>query len=394
MAMATGGAPDEATSGGVGRASRPPVLDLGLILQAFARSLPAAIGIGLAVGLLVALAYTTVRPTYTATTTVSVDTVAREERDAATMSTMAAGMSEFLTDARSMSLLENRSGEPVVVGGLRPTVEVTTSNIPGYLTVVTRSNSGPESALEMGVAVVDAMNSRADELREQSLASATRSSQREIDELNEQILTRQRAEADTSDLTRLVFEARSRLENLRAAYPEARVIAQNDSGGGPTWPKPMESGAVAGIVATLVAAAVLASLRIRRGRRADRVWARSVGYRYDSVVDVDVAPPGELPPLSEAVVSAVLSAGGTVVVLGELEPFEPPVDDQNEAARLLVTGYDSPWWRELPASGVDIGVVVVDLGASTSRAAEAGLATFREVGIPARVVVRKPETRN
>lgn len=373
------------------RSPRPPVVDLRLVFGALLRSLPLALAVGVLAGALVAFGYSTALPVYTVQTTVTVGTAARAERDAATMDAVAAGMSEFVTDARARELIEERSGEPVLLGGRRPSLEVTTSRVPGFLTVVTRSTSGSEEASRMGTAVVYAMNTRAEELREEFLAPVVESMDEEISTLREQIAARRQTnrDADTSDLARLIQDARSRVDTLRASYPTASIIAQDVGSGQPTWPTPLRTGAVVGIAVTLVLAAVLGFVQLRRGRRTDRIWGRSVGHRYGAVVDVGTAPPDRLPPVTEAAVSAVLSAGGTAVVLGEADSIDPPLDGRSDGYRLLVAGHEAPWWREIPASDVDLGVVIVDGGSLEGRVAETALAAFTEAGVPTRVVVRQ-----
>ena len=382
------------TAGTTERAPRPAVVDLGLVLRSVARSVPVALAVGLVVGVAVAVWLSTLPPSYTATTTVSVATASRAEQDASTMNALAAGMSEFVGDSRARELVEQRTGEPVVLGGRRPTVQVSTSSIPGFLDVVTRSQTGPTAAVDMGTAVVEAMNRRADELREMSLAPVAAVAEEEVSDLNQQITARRRIDpdADTSDLMRQIYEAKGRTESLRAAYPSARIVAQDDGGGEPTWPKPLATGTVAGLSAALLVAIGLGLLRLRRGRVVDRLWARSVGHRHGARVDVDRAPLGGLPPLTEAAVSAVLSRGGTVVVLGGAGLADPSPGDGAPGGRLLAADLEEPWWRRLPASEVDLGVVVADYGAPTAGAAEAGLATFAEAGVPARVAVREQGT--
>ncbi|WP_163375832.1 hypothetical protein [Dietzia sp. Alg238-R159] len=375
------------------RPSRPPAVDLRLLFGAYLRSLPVALVVGAIVGIIVAFSYSRATPVYSVETTVTVGTAARAERDAVAMDAVAAGMSEFVTDERAKEIIEDRSGEPVVLAGRRPTVEVSTATVPGLLKVVTRSESGSDAAARMGTAVVEAMNTRAGELREQFLAPVVDSADEEIADLEDQIAARRQSDrnADTSDLARLIQEARSRTDTLRATYPTANVIGQDVGSGNPSWPTPLRSGAVAGIVVTLAAAAVLGAVRLRRGRRTDKTWAQSVGHRYGSVVDVDAAPPTGLPALTEAAVSAVLSSGGSAVLLGDVDPIVPPPDDRSEEHRLLVASHGEPWWREVAASAVDLGVVVVDHGSRNGRAAEKALAALVEVGVPTRVVVRKSE---
>lgn len=380
-----------ASSVGTGRNYRPPVLDLGLLLSSMGRSLPVALVIGIAVGLLAGVVASTFRDEYTATTTVNVATPGRAERDAATMEALAAGMSEYVTDERARFFIEEGVGEAVTLYGLRPSVAATTSKIPGLLEISTRSHSGPLAAAKMGNLAVEAMNLRADEAREEVLEPVAEAAQQEIDRLNEQIEARRRIDrtADTSDLLALIYEARAGAEQLRTAYPTATIVAQTGSTG-PSWPAPVSTGFVVGITATVIAVLVLGLLRLRRGRRTDAIWARAAGHRHLAAVDVDSATSDELPPLTEAAVSAVLSAGGTVVVLGRTEPIEVPSGDGIDAGRLMIAPYDDPWWREVPAADVDLGVVVVDDRSTDGRTAEAGLATFSEVGVPARVAVRTP----
>lgn len=375
--------------------SQPPVLDLGLLFMAVARSLPWAIGLGLVVGLVAGGIASGFKNEYSVTTTVSVGTPARAERDAATMEALAAGMSEYVTDARAQFFIAEETGEPVSMYGLRPTLAVTTSKIPGLLEVVTRSNTGPLAASNMGTAAVEAMNLRADESREAALAGVADAAQEEIDLLNEQIAARRKIDssADTSDLLQLIYDARSGTEQLRTAYPIALMVSQDDGGGEPTWPKPGATGLVAGIATMLIAVLVLAVVRIRRSRRTDRIWARSVGHRHGAVVDVDEARTPALPLLTEAAVSAVLSAGGTVVILGEAEELDFPLGASVAEYCLVTANFDDPWWREVPASDVGLGVVVVDLKSSLADRAEAGLATFSELGVPARIAVRAPESQ-
>ena len=193
------------------RGDRPPVLDLGLVISSLARSLPAAIVIGLVVGVLAGIIASTFRDEYTATTTVNVATPGREERDAATMEALAAGMSEYVTDERARFFIEEGVGEPVTLYGLRPSVTVTTSKIPGLLEVNTRSQSGPLNAAKMGDLAVEAMNLRSVEAREQILEPVSEAAQKEVDRLNEQIDARRRLDrqADTSDLLALIYEARA-----------------------------------------------------------------------------------------------------------------------------------------------------------------------------------------
>lgn len=376
--------------------SRPPVFDLGLLCMAVVRSLPWAIGLGVVIGLVaggIASGFTSV---YSVTTTVSVGTPARAERDAATMEALAAGMSEYVTDVRAQFFIEDKTGEPVSMYGLQPTLAVTTSKIPGLLEVVTRSSSGPLAASSMGTAAVEAMNLRAEESREEALAGVAEAAQEEIDLLNEQIAARRKLDssADTSDLLQLIYDARSGTEQLRTAYPIASIVAQDDGGGAATWPKPVATGLVAGIATMLIAVLVLAVVRIRRSRRTDSIWARAAGHRHGAVVDVDTARTPALPPLTEAAVSAVLSAGGTVVVLGETEELDVPLGADAAEYCLATANFDDPWWREVPASDVGLGVVVVDLKSPLADRAEAGLATFSEVGVPARIAVRAPESQS
>lgn len=382
------------TSNAAAPNSRPPVFDLGLFLAAGARSLPLAITVGLVVGVLVGLVASGARSEYSVTTTVSVGTPSRAERDAATMDALAAGMSEYVTGQRARYYIEENSGEKVSLKGLRPSVEITTSKIPGVLEIVTRSHSGALAAAKMGELAVEAMNLRSTEAREEVLKPVAETAQKEIDQLNEQIQARRRLDdtADTSDLLQLIYEARSTTEKMRAAYPTASIIAQDDAGGEPTWPKPLSTGLLAGISTALLTALVVGSLRLRRSHRTDAIWARSMGHRHGAVVDIDMASPRALPPITEAAVSAVLSAGGTVVVLGSMELVEPPLGSGSEKLQLVVVPHDELWWRDLPASEVDLGVVVVDQGSREGEVAEAGLASLAEVGVPVRLALRLPET--
>ncbi len=379
----------EASGGAVGD-PRPPVFDLGLYLASVARSVPAALLIGLLVGVVAGFVASGFRDEYTATTTVSVGTPARAERDAATMEALAAGMSEYVTDERARYFIEERMGEPVSLHGWRPSVEVTTSKIPGVLEVVTRSHAGPVSATKMGALAVEAMNLQADEARETVLAPVVEATQEEIDRLNDEIDARLRVDrtADTSDLLRLIYEARSTPEELRLAYPTATIISQDAGSGDVTWPKPLATGLVAGMATALIAALILGVRNLRAGRRTDVIWARSAAHRHGAVVDVDSALLNALPPLTEAAVSAVLSAGGTVVVLGESDPVEPPLGAGSKEYRLVNFSLTEPWWREVPVSDVDLGVVVVNDGSAKGSAANAALASFSEVGVPVRVAVR------
>lgn len=390
--METASPDASASSAGTGRNYRPPVFDLGLILASMWRSLPVALVIGIVVGLLAGLVASTFRDEYSATTTVNVATPGRAERDAATMEALAAGMSEYVTDERARFFIEDGVGEPVTLYGLRPSVVATTSKIPGLLEITTRSHSGPLAAARMGNLAVQAMNLRADEGREEVLEPVVEAAQEEIDRLNEQIAARRRIDstADTSDLLALIYEARAGAEELRTAYPTATIVAQT-GGADPSWPAPVATGFVVGATATVIAVLVLGLLRLRGGRRTDAIWARAAGHRHLAVVDVDSASSDELPPLTEAAVSAVLSAGGTVVVLGETEPIEVPSGDGVDAGRLVIAPYDALWWREVPAADVDLGVVVVDENSENGKTAGAGLASFSEVGVPARVAVRTSE---
>lgn len=371
------------------RGDRPPVLDLGLVISSLARSLPAAIVIGLVVGVLAGIIASTFRDEYTATTTVNVATPGREERDAATMEALAAGMSEYVTDERARFFIEEGVGEPVTLYGLRPSVTVTTSKIPGLLEVNTRSQSGPLNAAKMGDLAVEAMNLRSVEAREQILEPVSEAAQKEVDRLNEQIDARRRLDrqADTSDLLALIYEARAGAEQLRTAYPVATIVAQS-GGTGPSWPKPFQTGLVAGLATTALAVLVLGLARLRRGRRTDSIWARSAGHRHSATVDIDQSSRTGFPPLTEAAVTAVLSAGGTVVVLGDVDPVEAPRASGAQEGRSVGASFDDPWWREVPATDVDLGIVVVDNRSADGKAAEAALASFAEVGVPARVAVR------
>lgn len=393
--METASPDARASSAGAQRNNRPPVFDLGLLMSSFLKSLPVAIVVGIAFGLVAGVITSTFRDEYMATTTVNVATPGRAERDAATMEALAAGMSEYVTDERARFFIEEGVGEPVTLYGLRPSVQATTSKIPGLLEITTRSHSGPLAAATMGDLAVEAMNLRSIESREEVLEPVVEAAQEEIDRLNEQIDARRRIDrtADTSDLLALIYEARAGAEELRTAYPVATIVAQT-GGTGPSWPKPLSTGFVAGISAAVIAVLVLGLWRLRRGRRTDSIWARSIGHRHGAAVDVDTASPDTLPPLTEAAVSAVLSAGGTVVVLGQTEPIEVPTRQGADEGRLVIVAYDEPWWRDVPVVDVDLGVVVVDERSANGRSAEAGLASFSEVGVPARVAVRAPEKTN
>ena len=72
MTLTVGAEAEDVATGRATRSPRPPALDLGLLARAFARSLPAAVGIGLVVGILVALGFSGVQSTYTVSTMVSV----------------------------------------------------------------------------------------------------------------------------------------------------------------------------------------------------------------------------------------------------------------------------------------------------------------------------------
>lgn len=393
MTRTAGSSRSDSTPKEAERVSSPPILDLGLLASAFARSLPLALAVGALISVLVGVVFASVTPTYATTTTVTVGTPSRAEKDAATMEALAAGMSEFVTDSRVRYYVQERSGQAVTLQGLLPDIEVSTTKIPGVIEVITRSKVGPDAASAMGRLVVDGMNLRANEVRDEFLASVEESTQKQIDDLNKQIALRRDIDpkADTSDLLRLVYEARATTATLQAGYSSASIIAQDDGSGQQIWPKPFGTGAVAGLVVTLVLAVGLAISRLRRSRRADSVWARSIGHRHGSVVDIDTASHRGMPPLTEAAVSAMLSAGRSVVILGAVTPVETPRGEGATGARLVVAPWDCPWWRELPASDVGLGVVVVDQGDRSPGRAESGVASFAEVGVPSRVVVRKPE---
>ncbi|MFL0578392.1 hypothetical protein [Dietzia sp. 179-F 9C3 NHS] len=387
--------PDATATGETG-SGRPPVLDLGLMIRAFVASLPLAAVLGVIVGVLVAVILSGIAPTYTTTTTVTVGTPSRAEKDAATMEALGAGMSEFVTDDQVRHFVEAQTGEKVTLSGLFPTVEASTTKIPGVIEIITRSTTGPLAASKMGRVTVDAMNLRANEVRDEFLASVDEATQEQIDDLNEQIKARRRIDpkADTSDLLQMIYDSRAQTQMLRVGYSSASIISQDDGGGEPTWPKPVATGVVGGLVVLLVAATLLAAFRLRRSRRTDVVWARSMGHRHGSEIDVDAAAEDGLPVRSDAAVSGVLSRGGTVVVLGDVDLGTPPLGKGVESARMLVADYDEPWWRDLPVADVALGVVVVDAGGSSTREAEQCLSTFTEVGVPTRLVVRRRGARS
>lgn len=364
---------------------RPPVLDIGLLLRAFVKALPLALVIGAVVGVVTGLILSSIRPTYATTTTVTVGTPSRAQQDADTLEALGAGMSEFVTDERVRYFVYERTGEEVSVNGLFPSLEASTTKIPGVVEIITRTKTGPLAATAMGSAVVDGMNLRANEVRDEFLGTVDEATQEQIDDLNEQIAARRRIDprADTSDLLSLIYDARTRAETLKVGYSSASIVSQDDAEGAPVWPKPVASGLLVALVVTLLGAVVLAALRIRRSRRADALWARAMGHRHDSVVDVDNAPENGLPLRTEAAVAAVVSRGGKVVLLGDVDPGDLAGE------KVHVAEYADPWWREIEVSEVGLGVVVVDHGAASPRAAESGLAGLDEVGVPTRLVIRR-----
>lgn len=384
VAAGTGGA----SADGAPREGARRVLDPALFGRAFLRGMPVAVALGVIAAAIAVVALPQVTPIYSAKTVVRVAAPGKAVAELPGVEAPGSEYAAFIDDDAFLAAVSRQVGETVGRGGVMPDIEISTTNVPGVLEIITRSGTGSEKAAEIGDVAVRKMNEKGDEVRGEFLGPIEGVIQRRIDDLSARIAEVRGADplADVQGLLALVYDAEKYRGELRARYPRMEVIARSGDAGGSRWPAPLATGAVVGTTVFLVAGVVLSVMGLRRRRRVDPLWARVVAGRYGAETEIDVAPAGELPALADAAVATTLSRDLSVVILGG--PVGDLVPEPVGEARVFRADLADPWWRRIPPSQVGRGLVVVDVGAEVGAAAEAAIRGFTETGVPVRLVVR------
>lgn len=363
----------------------PAPLDLGLIASAFLRSIPAALVIAvIAAGISVGFLSQT-DSVYEVRTEVSVGSPTDTGLDLENLERLGSLYSWIAVDETTRDLVREETAQS------DPSLTAAGTDVSGVIEVFTRAES-VEEARTMAGAVIESMTLRSDYFYSESARTRMEGEERRITPIQEQIATRRVADpaAEVTDLEAEIELIRQQARDIQPHQVQPMVLSQSDNDGEQIWPRVWSTSLVFAMLAFLLAQVPLVLWRLRRPRRADDLWLRTMGRSFD-VEGESAAAGGGLTPLAEARTAAALADGGNVLVLGESDTGER--FNTEGSGRLHHASWLSTWWRALPPSDIHLGVVVIDEG--DKRVNMAGTAVERLVksGIPTFLVVRSGKKR-
>lgn len=363
----------------------PAPLDLGLIASAFLRSLPVALTIAVIAAGVTLVVLSQTDPVYEVKTRVAVGSPTAPGLDAETQERLGTLYSSIATDETTRDLLEEETSQT------DPSVLAGETAVPGVIEVRTRAGSVDE-ARSMAETVLKSMTLRSTFFYSESARIRMEEAERRTTLLQEQIDTRRAAnpEADVTDLENEIRLISEETGGIQPYQVQPLVVSQSDNDGARVWPQMWATSLVVAMLAFLLAQVPLIIWRLRRPRRADDLWLRMMGRTF-GVEGESAAVGGGLTPLAEARAAAVLAGGGNVLVLGDSADGEKFRTEKPN--RLHHASWLASWWRELPPSDIQLGVVVID--ERDRRVSRAGTAVERLVksGVPTFLVIRSGEKR-
>ncbi|QGU05707.1 hypothetical protein CETAM_12380 [Corynebacterium comes] len=363
----------------------PAPLDLGLIFAAFLRSIPVALVIALAAAGITFLVLSRMDPVYEVKTEVSLGAPADASLDPETRARLGSLYALIANDPATRDLVKDETGLD------DPWVTATETAVPGVIEVATRAGSVGQ-ARAAAESVIGSMILRSDAFSSQSARVRAEDAERRIVALQEQIDAR-RAEdpaAAVADLEDQIGLIRQENREFRPQQVQPFVLSQSDNDGDQVWPRVWSTTLVVAMLVFLLAQIPLTIWRLRRHRRADGLWLRMIGRRFEVDRELSAAG-GGLTPLAEARTAAVLAHGGNVLVLGESDAGE--TFHSHGPGHLHQASWSASWWRELPPSDVQLGVVVVDKGERRANLASTAVERLVKSGVPTFVVVRSGKKR-
>ncbi len=266
------------------------------------------------------------------------------------------------------------------------------------LLLFTATAPSSEQAEEVARAMVSAISSAA-------VSNHARDNSRAVDEMRAQITAeraRNQALPDRGDSkaesNAMLADLNSQLTRLQnSSTDNLTILAAPPAGETPVTPNPTQEGAVAAIVAAILAAEILVLVRGRIGREPNPIWARRIAHKYGAHLSYDEGPEPGLPAtLLPALTQRHRRAQVALILTGDqidpdrlLHGLAPPTDNGSaqpiQIERLPLT---EAWWNRVDTSDLALAVVAISSGSTDCALAEQTLAQLAEVGVTRHLVVR------
>lgn len=380
------------------RGVAPPPVDLVGHFREFGRALPAALVVALIVaGAVFGLRTTLAEKLYAATIVAQITPAQTPLPGDAFIEQMRA---PFMGLARDTNVL-NQVLAQVDTGWDAATLDSHVQLAPGpspQLLIFTVSAPSPELARQLVQTVVVTV-------AQASFANHTRDLGKQLEEVQAGVAAEEATNASLApdDPARAASDAR--LADLRGQLAALQnsggdkltVLSTPEQDRSPVSPQPISEALVAGLAALIVAAESIVLWRSRIGAHPNRTWARRMAHTYQVDFDAGADSGGQVPELLAAEIARCQREGRDVLVLNGKDAALPrsaglPPAPVTDGARRLPRSapLEAKWWREIDASTVALGVVIVQTRSTDRAAAERALRQLRGLGVPAWLVLQRP----